>query len=202
MEEAIPLRIDVLRSANISGRGTLFTKVPPFPEQGASGNSSCRRQIRQNANFRYSLPVSRAEAKNCGDRTCRGSCAVGGRRLWGRHGTPAKFVKNLPRAALVLFVPTLAKCADDTEFTGDHAAARRLSRAWLTRCPHQRTRLPLFRPGAANSTRSQLTGDWFGSRDGLAAHGLTFIGDVTQYYQGVTTGGLARHSSTAGAVII
>lgn len=38
-------------------------------------------------------------------------------------------------------------------------------------------------------TRSQLSGDWLGLRDGLAAHGVTFLGDITQYYQGVTTGG-------------
>ncbi len=41
-------------------------------------------------------------------------------------------------------------------------------------------------------TRSQLTGDWCGARDALAQHGLTFLGDFTQYYQGVTAGGLAR----------
>ena len=37
--------------------------------------------------------------------------------------------------------------------------------------------------------RSQLTGDWFGSRRRLAEDGLSFFGDLTQYYQGVTTGG-------------
>jgi porin len=47
-------------------------------------------------------------------------------------------------------------------------------------------------------TRSQLSGDWFGSRDNLAAGGVTFFGDITQYYQGVTTGGLARQFAYGG----
>jgi porin len=47
-------------------------------------------------------------------------------------------------------------------------------------------------------TRSQLSGDWFGSRSDLAAGGVTFFGDITQYYQGVTTGGLARQFAYGG----
>lgn len=47
-------------------------------------------------------------------------------------------------------------------------------------------------------TRSQLTGDWAGSRDALAENGLTFFGDITQYYQGVTAGGLARQFEYGG----
>src|SRR5436190_9696850 len=47
-------------------------------------------------------------------------------------------------------------------------------------------------------TRSQVSGDWFGTRDDLAENGLTFFGDITQYYQGVTTGGLARQFAYGG----
>lgn len=47
-------------------------------------------------------------------------------------------------------------------------------------------------------TRSQLTGDWRGSRDALAAKGLTFFGDITQYYQGVTSGGLEQQFKYGG----
>jgi porin len=47
-------------------------------------------------------------------------------------------------------------------------------------------------------TRSQLTGGWAGSRDALAENGLTFFGDMTQYYQGVTAGGLARQFNYGG----
>lgn len=41
-------------------------------------------------------------------------------------------------------------------------------------------------------TRTQLSGDWYGVRDEIAEHGLTMFGDLTQYYQGVTTGGSAQ----------
>jgi porin len=37
--------------------------------------------------------------------------------------------------------------------------------------------------------RSKVTGDWFGARTNLAAKGLTFDGNITQFYQGVTSGG-------------
>ncbi len=40
--------------------------------------------------------------------------------------------------------------------------------------------------------RSTLTGDWCGRRTSLATHGIVFQGDVTQYYQGVTSGGLQQ----------
>jgi len=48
------------------------------------------------------------------------------------------------------------------------------------------------------STRSQVTGDWCGLRSELAEHGLTFYGDITQYYQGVATGGLAQRFNYGG----
>ena len=38
--------------------------------------------------------------------------------------------------------------------------------------------------------RSKLTGDWFGTRSELADRGFTFDLSSTQFYQGVTTGGL------------
>ena len=47
-------------------------------------------------------------------------------------------------------------------------------------------------------SRPQLTGDWGGSREGLADNGLTFFGDITQYYQGVTAGGLTRKFEYGG----
>ena len=46
--------------------------------------------------------------------------------------------------------------------------------------------------------RSQLAGDWFGSRNKLAENGLSFFADLTQYYQGVTTGGLAQQFKYGG----
>ena len=46
--------------------------------------------------------------------------------------------------------------------------------------------------------RSQLTGDWFGSRNKFADNGFKFFADLTQYYQGVTTGGLAQRFAYGG----
>jgi porin len=47
-------------------------------------------------------------------------------------------------------------------------------------------------------TRSQFTGDWGGSRDALATKGLTFFSDITQYYQGVASGGLKQQFRYGG----
>ena len=47
-------------------------------------------------------------------------------------------------------------------------------------------------------TRSRLTGDWAGTRTEFAENGLTFFGDVTQYYQGVAAGGLAQQFKYGG----
>ena len=46
--------------------------------------------------------------------------------------------------------------------------------------------------------RSSLTGDWKGCRSSLAQNGITFRGDVTQYYQGVASGGLEQHFKYGG----
>ena len=40
--------------------------------------------------------------------------------------------------------------------------------------------------------RSKLTGDWRGARSSLAESGITFEGDLTQYYQGVASGGIEQ----------
>lgn len=40
--------------------------------------------------------------------------------------------------------------------------------------------------------RPKLTGDWFGARSGLRDRGVTVDVSTTQFYQGVTTGGLER----------
>ena len=46
--------------------------------------------------------------------------------------------------------------------------------------------------------RSSFTGDWLGHRDHLAENGVTFEGDVTQYYQGVAAGGLEQDFKYGG----
>lgn len=47
-------------------------------------------------------------------------------------------------------------------------------------------------------SRTQMTGDWGGSRTALAENGFTFFGDITQFYQGVTAGGLTRKFEYGG----
>lgn len=46
--------------------------------------------------------------------------------------------------------------------------------------------------------QQQLTGDWWGARTHLAESGITFQGNVTNFYQGVTSGGRSEDSHYAG----
>ena len=46
--------------------------------------------------------------------------------------------------------------------------------------------------------RSTAIGDWCGRRSHLADNGITFTGDVTQFYQGVTGGGLRQRFRYGG----
>ena len=48
-------------------------------------------------------------------------------------------------------------------------------------------------------TRSALTGDWGGARTSIAESGLQFSADVTQYYQGIFSGGLDDVSEYFGS---
>ena len=45
---------------------------------------------------------------------------------------------------------------------------------------------------------SRLTGNWFGARSAIADRGITFDFSSTQFYQGVTTGGLQREYQYGG----
>jgi len=47
-------------------------------------------------------------------------------------------------------------------------------------------------------TRPQLTGDWLGYRTSLADRGITLDADVTQFYQGVASGGLEQQFKYGG----
>jgi len=47
-------------------------------------------------------------------------------------------------------------------------------------------------------TRSQLTGDWLGHRTSLADRGIVFDADVTQFYEGVASGGLEQRFRYSG----
>ena len=122
----------------------------------------------------------------------------------GREAVVGCFVKGCARgvwfcaAAWLWLIPALPLCADDgpfdldgnaTSFSSDVASEQESS-----------VDTPLFAPAWRGdfSTRSQFTGDWSGARDNLAGSGVTFFGDITQYYQGVTAGGLARQFEYGG----
>jgi porin len=67
---------------------------------------------------------------------------------------------------------------------------------------------PAEEPGSASAapsvfggplcTRAKLTGDWLGLRDELAKKGITFDVSATQYYQGITSGGVLDAFRYAG----
>jgi porin len=84
------------------------------------------------------------------------------------------------------------------------------TRAWI---PAISAALLLWAPAAAMAqinppptyagdlwSRPRLTGDWFGGRDWLAKHGVTFDLDLTQALQGVGSGGLNDSVSYGGIV--
>jgi porin len=52
--------------------------------------------------------------------------------------------------------------------------------------------------GGPLHTRPNLTGDWFGVRPALAADGISVDGNVTQFYQGVASGGRDQEARYGG----
>lgn len=101
-------------------------------------------------------------------------------------------------AAVLLLSLSAAFCADPTTLTAPEAApSAPPEQTEQTESPAAPQTPPP--PWAGDlRTRSQLTGDWAGRRDTLAEHGMTFFGDITQYYQGVATGGRAQRFEYGG----
>lgn len=98
-------------------------------------------------------------------------------------------------AVLLLSLFVLTVRADQVESTGgaDSIASPAIQA--------QGPALPQVLPPCASGDfwiRSQLTGDWAGTRTELAENGLMFFGDFTQYYQGVASGGLAQQFKYGG----
>jgi len=116
----------------------------------------------------------------------------------GQSGYPSAGNLGLCVAALLLFLSELASGGDPIEPSGVEAIAecsRSLNERIDAPSPPQ-TPAP---PWSGDFwKRSQLTGDWFGSRNKLAENGFSFFGDLTQYYQGVTTGGRAQRFAYGG----
>ena len=108
-------------------------------------------------------------------------------------------------AALLLALAGLAQGADTVESAADSAlvpAALTTEQATplATKQAATPARRPALQPGWSGDlwTRSQVSGNWLGARDALAARGVTFYGDITQYYQGVAAGGLAQQFRYGG----
>ncbi|OAI41351.1 hypothetical protein AYO40_03275 [Planctomycetaceae bacterium SCGC AG-212-D15] len=101
-------------------------------------------------------------------------------------------------AVALLLIPVLTSRADENEPSG--VAPSEIPTPSSTEAIQAPAPPPPPAPPWSGDlwTRSQLTGDWLGSRDTLAEHGLTFFGDLTQYYQGVAAGGFTRQFRYGG----
>ncbi len=112
-----------------------------------------------------------------------------------------RFVSSLARVVFTVAVTTVAATAlaqspDDLPVPESQAAPPAVApmiehSAPLTAPPPSPFSGPLFE-------RSKLTGDWFGTRSELAAHGIAFDISTTQFYQGVTNGGLEQQFQYGG----
>ena len=99
-------------------------------------------------------------------------------------------------AVLLLSLSTVSLCTDQIDSAGTEAVAKYGPLG-------QQTQAAAFAKISTALNRdfwnhSQLTGDWSGTRTELAENGFTFLGDITQYYQGVTAGGLVQQFKYGG----
>lgn len=101
-------------------------------------------------------------------------------------------------ATLLLLVPTSSLRADENVSAADEAILPLVPSLVDESLAPAYSLVPSPLPRSDLWTRSQLTGDWAGRRRELAENGLTFFGDITQYYQGVTTGGRAQQFKYGG----
>ncbi len=100
--------------------------------------------------------------------------------------------------ASLFFLSGLAWGADPIQSPGDEAVAGP-TRTLIEDLNAPALPLAPPPPWSGNFwTRSTLTGDWSGSRSQLAENGFSFFADLTQYYQGVTTGGLSQRFAYGG----
>lgn len=95
----------------------------------------------------------------------------------------------------LLFLAGLSLQAEELDPPEPEADGALLNLAEPTPLP---ARIPPAPSQADLQTPSKLFGNLTGARDALAENGFTFLGDITQYYQGVTAGGLAREFEYGG----
>lgn len=92
-------------------------------------------------------------------------------------------------AAAAFAAPASAGAPADS-LPGAEAIDRLTAAAGACPCPPEPATPPAF--GGPIHERTKLTGDWFGARSRLRDQGVTADVSTTQFYQGVTTGGLER----------
>jgi porin len=81
---------------------------------------------------------------------------------------------------------------------GDEYLAGEFDMAEPCACQPAASAPPAPHFGGCLCCRPKLTGDWHGCRDCYAQQGLTFDADITQFYFGVTEGGLDRRFDYGG----
>src|SRR5438093_9566376 len=67
---------------------------------------------------------------------------------------------------------------------------------------NEKTPAPASAINATIFERPKLTGDWWGARDTLEAHGVTLDINLTQFYQGVVDGGIDQDFEYGGKLDI
>lgn len=105
----------------------------------------------------------------------------------------ARRIQGWAAAALLAIAPGLGGAAEPAEVFGDASLA--------TPCPVVPVTLTdceLFENHPSLLTSPTLTGDWGGLRTDLAAAGIVFQADATQFYFGNTTGGVDREFRYGG----
>lgn len=112
-----------------------------------------------------------------------GVCFSGEAAVFADHTIPfsAATVETVPEFCRSHYLPVAAHSGSEigcTEGCGEVASAPTFCESLLT--------------------QPKLTGDWFGCRSDLAESGYTFDVSNTQYYQGVTTGGLQQQFQFGG----
>ncbi|MBS0265717.1 MAG: carbohydrate porin [Planctomycetes bacterium] len=135
--------------------------------------------------------MRRSAASISASRQCKGI-------LVGRSGNACSSGVGLCAAALLWWLSGSVLGADPVESAGLAADAELPASSVVESVDPELPDAPLWPWSGDLGTRSQLSGSWAGTREALATNGVSFYCDLTQYYQGVTSGGLARQFEYGG----
>lgn len=143
-----------------------------------------------NPNFRYGFTLNRADVSETGCNTLRRSFAPL-REVTVAYARNAS-ARSIRLAMITLFISMTAQIVCVIQIYAEEISPSSV----FALQPPDLVDLPPPCPSYSWQndlhSRTQLSGDWYGVRDEIADHGLTMFGDLTQYYQGVTTGGSAQ----------